>query len=448
MKHSSSDVIIIGGGLAGFSAAITLIEKGCSVQLIEARSILGGRTSSWNEQGMEVESGLHRFLGFYEALPKLLKHVGVDHNDILVWEDEIEIKMPDNEPSAVFGLSPLHKPLKTIRAILLNNDFLSPVEKAKVATFFTQGFIELQSDPQNLDKQSVYDYAKEHGISDELITRVLVPLTEGLFFLSVRKYSARCLFSLFAPYLTKLQKTRVGAFKGGMTDVMIKPLAEYFVKKGGQITVGQPVTKLVVENSRVQGVMCDENQFAATHVLLAASLRNAQQLIHDAFPRHSWFQDMLSLSSMPSVTFQLELTEPAMAIDRTTFSPTTIYSSYAEQSRTTFRHAKGRLSVILAEPEIYLKKSEEEILKVIFDDATRLHLHLTKKQVKQWRKISWPHDFYAYTKGNLDKIPPQKTPIPGLSLAGDYTKQEYLQTMEGAVVSGRLAAEAVLSNKN
>jgi 15-cis-phytoene desaturase len=41
--------------------------------------------------------------------------------------------------------------------------------------------------------------------------------------------------------------------------------------------------------------------------------------------------------------------------------------------------------------------------------------------------------------------PEQQTPVPGLYLAGDYTKQPFTATMEGAVISGRLAAEAVLA---
>ena len=55
-----------------------------------------------------------------------------------------------------------------------------------------------------------------------------------------------------------------------------------------------------------------------------------------------------------------------------------------------------------------------------------------------------PAEFYALTPGSEALKPLQKTPIAGLTLAGDYTKQKYLATIEGAVYSGRLAAKAVL----
>jgi len=65
------------------------------VVLLEARDVVGGRTASWVKDGMPVESGLHRFLGYFTELPKLLKRVGVDINDIVCWEDEVEIRLPD-----------------------------------------------------------------------------------------------------------------------------------------------------------------------------------------------------------------------------------------------------------------------------------------------------------------------------------------------------------------
>ena len=57
--------------------------------------------------------------------------------------------------------------------------------------------------------------------------------------------------------------------------------------------------------------------------------------------------------------------------------------------------------------------------------------------------VRLPADFYSLSPGTDALRPPQQTPVAGLTLAGDYTRQEYLGTMEGAVVSGRLAARAV-----
>ena len=111
--------IVLGSGLAGLSAALELSRNGFEVLLLEAAPYVGGRTASWNKDGMEVESGLHRVLGFYTAFPKLVKKAGLKMKDIIIWEDEIEIKIgtpAGDGPSCVYGASPFFKPFKRFRA--------------------------------------------------------------------------------------------------------------------------------------------------------------------------------------------------------------------------------------------------------------------------------------------------------------------------------------------
>jgi 15-cis-phytoene desaturase len=134
-----------------------------------------------------------------------------------------------------------------------------------------------------------------------------------------------------------------------------------------------------------------------------------------------------------------------MDIDRTTFAPDTVMASFSEQSRTTFRHAAGRLSVILTPPEEFLRLTREEVLARACAAADRLGLRLSGR-VKAYRVINHPEDFHTFAPGHEHLRPQQRTPIRGITLAGDYTRQKYLATMEGAVVSGRIAAEAVLED--
>lgn len=439
------DVVIIGAGLSGLSSAINLVEKGKKVLVLEMQKVVGGRTSSWDFDGMQVESGLHRFLGFYEHLPSLMEKVGLDLDKVLCWEDEVEIRLPKEEPSAVFGLAPLTKPLETIKGLVFNNGFLPVSEKIKLGKFLKDGFINLRDNPKELDQITVFELAKKYKISELTIKRMLIPFTEGLFFLPIKKYSSYNFFALFNPYLRKIQKIRVGAFMGGMTEVLAEPMAKYVEKKGGKVQVNSSVEELIVEDKKVVGVVSKGKKIKAKWVLVATSLKNAQDLINKHFKNNKDFKTFLSLKSMPTVTVQLELKEPALEIDRTTFSPGTVYSSYSEQSRTTFRKSKGRLSIILSEPEKHINKKEEDLLRVVLEDAKKLVLNITRESVIDYRVVRWPSDFITFEKGVYNKRPSQRTPIEGLVLAGDYTDQEYLSTMEGAVYSGKLAAEVVMA---
>jgi 15-cis-phytoene desaturase len=133
-------VIVAGAGLAGLSCAFALSARGHRVLLLEARHVVGGRTSSWIQDGMAVESGLHRVLGFYTHFPALLRRAGIDVNDIVFWEDEVEIRTPVG--NTVLGAAPLYRPLDTLLAPLSLLRLLSPIDLMTLLPFFSGGLAE------------------------------------------------------------------------------------------------------------------------------------------------------------------------------------------------------------------------------------------------------------------------------------------------------------------
>lgn len=444
MTAPEPQVLVVGGGLSGLSCAFELAERGVPVLLLEAGEVVGGRTASWSEDGMPVESGLHRFLGFFSALPRLLERAGVDVGRMLCWEDEVEIRVPDGGPAGILGMSPVHKPIRTIGGFVTNNDLLSPRDKLSLGPFFAAGLLDYRRRPDELDRQTVAAYAKAHRVTDRALHNLLVPLTAGIFFIPPERFSAGIFFGLLAPAVPRAHQMRLGAYMGGMTEVMCAPIADAITERGGEVRTGARVEGLVVRDGVVAGVTVGGQPVDADHVVVATSIDPAQRLLRPAFADHPWFRPMLSLPTTPSVTVQLELDRPAMAVDRTVFGPGTALACFAEQSRTTFRHAEGRISIILTPPERFLTMEPDEILGVVYQDARRLGLDLDDHVVR-FRVITLPHDFHSLEPGHLHLRPDQETPVRGLSLAGDYTRQHFMTTMEGAVISGQRAADAVLN---
>lgn len=87
---------------------------------------------------------------------------------------------------------------------------------------------------------------------------------------------------------------------------------------------------------------------------------------------------------------------------------------------------------------------KEEILKQVQMEAKELGLD-AETNLTNYRIVSRSEDFYSL-EPNHDRLRPnQRTDISGLILAGDYTKQPYYATMEGAVVSGLKAASIILN---
>jgi 15-cis-phytoene desaturase len=437
------DVVVVGAGLAGLATSLRVAEAGARVHLLEAKPQVGGRTSSWNENGMMVESGLHRYMGIYSALPKLMQDAGIDLSKALIWEDEVEIRVPDG-PRAVYGASPFRRPFRTFWGVAGPGKLCTLGERAALAAFFSAGLASYaRSGAKTLDRFTVREFAKRYRVSDRAIQRVLVPLTEGVFFYPPERYSAFVLFTALAQGVRRFYRSGVAAFSGGMTEVLAEPIAERIRAHGGVVETNAGVTSLLLQAGRVNGVAIGDRVIPAREVVVATSIAPAQDLVRNAFGHQAWNNGMLSLKTMPSATLQLELDRPSLPVDRATFGPGTSLSAFSEQSRTTFTHVPGRLSIILSEVEKRVRQPPEEIFEAVCRDAPRLGLEL-KSIVRDYRVIALPHDFYSLTPGMEALKPAQETPVPGLTLAGDYTRQHYLATMEGAVISGERAANVVI----
>lgn len=435
------EVVVVGAGLAGLACAFELAEAGHDVLLLEARDVVGGRTSSWSEAGMPVESGLHRFLGHFTALRDLMVRSGIDVDDAITWEDEIEIRVPDGGPRGVFPLS-ARQPVRTAMGLLGNNDLLSPLDKASLGPFLAAGVADYALRPGRLDEESVASRARRHGVRPRALHLLLVALTAGTFFLPPERFSAFYFFGLVAPAIPRAHHMRLGAFLGGMTEVMAGPIASAIEARGGEVRTGVAVDRLVADQDRIVGVQTSERSVAADEVVVATSCAPAQQLVASQLVDHPWFQPFLGLPTTASTTVQLELDEPATPVDRATFAPGTAIACFSEQSRTTFRPATGRLSIILSPPEPFLDQDPDTVLQTAVQEARRVGIDLDG-HVRDHRVVAFAHDFASLEPGHRSRRPTQRTPVEGLTLAGDYTRQRFVATMEGAVVSGRRAARIV-----
>ncbi|MBT2757603.1 FAD-dependent oxidoreductase [Mesobacillus foraminis] len=440
MRNEKFDAIIVGGGLAGLTAGLELATAKRRVLVLEAEKVVGGRTSSYCDEGMEIESGFHRFIGYYSVLPKVLEKADVNLDDLLMWEEKIHVRIKDKKP-LILGLSPVHGFFKMLKGIIGNSDYLSVKDKSSLIPFFISGFKDYLLNPEKLDQVSIKEYAKKHHVSDKAFHYLVVPLSSGIFFLPPDRYSAYVFFGLFAPAIPRFYKMRIGAFLGGMTEVMCQPIADKITSLGSSVRTRHKVGSLIYEKNKIKGVRLEDGQqFQSKCVILATTLFSARQLLQPYFKDHEWFKPMFQLTHMPAVAFQMELTEPALPMDITTFGPFTCWASFAEQSRTTFQKSKGRLSLILSPPEKYLERTPKETMEIVLEEGKKIGIDLTGK-VLDYRKVDHLYDFHNLEPGNQALRPEQKTPIKGLILAGDYTKQPYFATMESAAISGVKAAK-------
>ena len=443
-RNAKYDVIVVGGGLAGLSCAFYASRKGKRVLLLEKRKYLGGRTSSYIDMGMQVESGLHRYIGYYKELPKLLRKCGININDIFAWEKEIDILvkkdyMNGSAGKITLGVAPCYAPAKFVKSIIGNNFLLDKEDKLSLLKFFAFGlkdyfFI------NKLDKFSVKEYADIHNVTKNAQDLILEPLSSGLFFLPICEYSAFSFFKMFISGIPRMFKMRVGAFLGGMTEVMCNPIADVITAMGSEILIDNPVEDIILIGDRVIGVKGrDGHAYYAPQIVIATPINSARKILKD-LETSDELNMLFSLPTMSVTTLQIELNSPALIKDITTFAPMTNLVSFAEQSRSTFRNKRGRLSIILGKNQEFCEYSAEELLKIVIKELKEVGIDISNNVIR-CRKVSEKEEFYSLTPGSEKLRPLQDTKIKGLILAGDYTKTSSLCTMEGAVISGKKAAK-------
>ena len=126
----SPRAVVIGGGLAGITAAIALAEAGAQVTLLEARPRLGGATCSFSRDGLTVDTGQHVFLGCCSAYRGLLGQLGMTAHAPL--QDRFDVTVLAPSRSGRLRRTALPGPLHMLPA-LARYPFLSWAERAVVS---------------------------------------------------------------------------------------------------------------------------------------------------------------------------------------------------------------------------------------------------------------------------------------------------------------------------
>jgi squalene-associated FAD-dependent desaturase len=127
---TARDVVVIGGGLAGITAAITLREAGAGVTVLEARPWLGGATSSFARGDLKIDTGQHVFLRCCTSYRELLARLGVTGSATLQDRFDVTVLAPGGG-RARLRRSALPAPLHLARA-LVGYGFLSLPERLRV----------------------------------------------------------------------------------------------------------------------------------------------------------------------------------------------------------------------------------------------------------------------------------------------------------------------------
>ena len=354
-------IIILGGGVAGISAAFYALERGFDVTLVEANSALGGRINSRiDSKTMDsIDNGQHLLVGAYDVFLDILKNIKTYAN--LKIQDVFSVKYLDKsssfnleerflkgQPGLLFGL------------LLLNN--LNFSEKISAIKFILK--IKLNIFKNN--HKNLLEILMENNQSDELIRILWEPMCLATLNTPIKIADT----SIFANVLR--QSFFAGGFASkmiipqvGLSD-LIAPFEDYFVSQGGKLLNNHSVKELIIEDNIIKKVILTKNQeLVADYVISCLPYDRLNKLVN---------MD-IELESSPIISAYLWYDEVFFDDEFVTVLDKNIQWIFNKRK---FGFIAGEkdypqyLSIVISDAVKLMELGNEDILKMINDEINEL----------------------------------------------------------------------------
>jgi zeta-carotene desaturase len=474
-------VAIVGAGLAGLATAVDLADAGCEIEIFESRPFVGGKVGSWVDgDGNHLEMGLHVFFGCYYQLFDLMKKVGVLENLRLKEHTHTFINKggrtggldfrfftgaPFNGLKAFFTTSQLSLQDKLQNAIALGT---SPIVRGLV------DFNGAMKTIRNLDKISFADWFRSHGGSNGSIKRLWNPIAYALGFIDCENMSARCMLTIFQLFAVRTEASVLRMLEGSPSEYLHKPILEYLEARGTKIYTRRQVREIQFtesdEQTRVTGILVAQGDavetITADAYVFACDVPGIQRILPHEWRKWSEFDNIYKLDAVPVATVQLrfdgwvtELNDGeerkqlnhAAGIDNLLYTADADFSCFADLALTSpadyYRPGQGSLlQLVLTPGDPFIAQSNEAIAQHVLKQVHELFPSSRELNMTWYSVVKLAQSLYREAPGMDAYRPNQKTPVDNFFLAGSYTQQDYIDSMEGATISGRRAAKVILES--
>jgi squalene-associated FAD-dependent desaturase len=454
-------VAIAGGGLAGLAAACALADSGFRVTLFERRPFLGGRASSYEHPGTSevIDNCQHVLFRVCTNLVEFYRRIGVE--DKIRWYDEMTFIEPSGRTS-IMQASPLPAPLHTAPSFL-SFPFLDTKDKLVISRAIAALTLTTQRDTG----KSFLQWCRDHGQTKNAIERFWKPilvsaLSEDLDLISI---------SYAAQVVRESMKSPAARHMGvpiiPLTDLYNKA-GDYIRARGGEIHFRNSLETFSPGPSQVQILLSgrEEGQpTAAFDYLVVALPFNAVDRVLPEAPEAASLREKLShFESCPITGIHLWFDRQISDLDHAVLLERTIQwmfhksrllatrsaldSSHAEpgvlESGALAPEVPSYIELVVSASKSLIDKSRSEIVELALKEVREFFPGAREAKLIKSAVIKEVHATYSPRPGIDAYRPPQATDWPRVFLAGDWTTTGWPATMEGAVRSGYLAAEAVI----
>lgn len=434
-------IAVIGGGWAGISAAIHLVQKGFSVTLFEAGRTLGGRAktliSSKNSPIWTTDNGQHLIIGAYFETFALMKILGVKPSDVLT-----ELPLSIFTPNLSFEAAPLrflpsifNKPLQHLR-LIKNAQGLRDIEK-KAAFHWLWTLKKRRAPDEPVDTWLSRQFKSDNLFANEFLKPLCqAALNTDSAFASAALFH-RVLCDAFLSASPKASRLYIAT--QGLSNILPTPAYQWFGKKKVPVFLGCRILKIEKTPANTW-ILHTKN--GAMHVDFDAIVLSCAPAAARTLLSTIAAQDLMAeLPTEPVATIYL-------CFQRDLFLKKGLHYFTNPAPAWVIPQSNNGVAVVLSAHGTWEKLWERspQILAEQFKNAIEKRQNASTGGIA-FEKALKIQNAATCARAYLPQRPKAgRTPIPNLYLAGDYTFLDYPSTLESAVLSGKHAFLDILED--
>jgi zeta-carotene desaturase len=446
---SEKTVIVVGGGVAGMSAACALAEAGLFVKLVERRGYLGGRATSYRHPGVDevIDNCQHVLFGCCTNLFGFYRRIGVAER--IYWTRTMTMIEPGGQRSLLgpsqFGLFGLPAPLHALPRLITAKAFTRE-DKLALARAFRLLLRPVPADSGETLGAWLRRNGQTQGAMDRFWRLVIASALNADVDVIALPYAAKVIRELF------MNSAQAGSM--GMSTVPLSALysgaERYLRERGGEVVFNLGVEAAQWDEETAQWALATRaGLLMAGFLVLALPFEGMARLLPHMPPAEG--AEALSLQierhehgpiCSVHLWFDREITtlEHAVLLDRE------IHWMYNKSRLQPWRKTRGSyLELVVSASRAFAALERKDAIDLAVRELAEFFPAVAGAKVEKAALVKEVRATFTVPPGIDAARPGSVSPWPNCALAGDWVQTGWPSTMESAARSGHLAAQAVCS---
>jgi len=441
---SRPDVVVIGAGFAGLSAAVQLAAGGARVLVVEQRRRLGGRATAFVDPatGEAVDNGQHALFGCYHETFDFLRTIGADAQVAL--DERLDLTIVTREGEVSRLTTPQWPPPLHLIGGLLSWGALGWADRL-AAMKIGLALRRLSANGSRREAEgaraiTVHEWLVKHGQTPRLCELLWEPLVVAA--LNQSPYIAEA-----APFVEVLARmfggsrrdAAIGLPRVPLDALYAGPAQEWLESRGSSVRTGVTAT-LATCGNRVAGVDLGGERIEAASVISSVPWHAFPDVARGTAPLDLVARNAAAMSASPIVTVNLwydrSVTDGAFV-----GLPGRRFQWAFDKSRI-FGSTAGHISLVSSGADDVVGMGNDELIAMAEGEMAAALPAAAAASIRRGVVVRERQATFSLAPGQPARPAPE-TPLRGFVLAGDWTDTGLPATIEGAVVSGHRAAALV-----